>query len=144
MPSDAKEAVSRPALTADRDGLRKPPGAACPQRTTRLEVTRSWIAKRAANPTLVLVAPAVRPALPLHAAAKYVAGAYAVFAVLVVVYMAIMTVRTRRTERQLAELKRELQQPGATVESGEQQPAARSSARRRNASGARKDTRQPR
>ncbi len=44
------------------------------------------------------------PALPLHTAGKYVAGAYAVLFVLVLVYVAIMAVRLSRIERQLGEL----------------------------------------
>ena len=46
------------------------------------------------------------PALPLHAAGKYVAGAYIVFLALVLVYGAIMARRLTRTERELAELRR--------------------------------------
>ena len=48
-------------------------------------------------------------ALPLHAAGKYVAGAYIVFVVLILVYVAIMAVRLGRTERDLVELQRDLQ-----------------------------------
>ncbi len=44
------------------------------------------------------------PALPLHEAGKYVAGAYVVFLVLVVVYVAIMAARLHRIERELREL----------------------------------------
>ncbi len=44
------------------------------------------------------------PALPLHTAGKYVAGAYLVLFVLVLVYVAIMAVRLSRIERQLGEL----------------------------------------
>jgi hypothetical protein len=51
---------------------------------------------------------AVAPALPLHSAGKYVAGAYIVFVVMLLVYLAIMGLRTSRTERELAELRREL------------------------------------
>ena len=46
------------------------------------------------------------PALPLHSAGKYVAGAYIVFVALVLIYVAIMARRLRRTERELAELRR--------------------------------------
>ncbi len=49
------------------------------------------------------------PALPLHSAGKYVAGAYIVFLALVLIYVAIMARRLSRTERDLAELKREAQ-----------------------------------
>jgi CcmD family protein len=50
---------------------------------------------------------AAAPALPLHTAGKYVAGAYVVFFALVLVYVAIMARRLSRTERELAELKRD-------------------------------------
>jgi hypothetical protein len=51
---------------------------------------------------------AAAPALPLHAAGKYVAAAYIVFVVLILVYVAIMAIRLRRTERDLAGLRDEL------------------------------------
>jgi hypothetical protein len=44
------------------------------------------------------------PALPLHEAGKYVAGAYVVLLALVLVYVAIMAMRQSRIERELAEL----------------------------------------
>ncbi len=44
------------------------------------------------------------PALPLHEAGKYVAGAYVVVFALVLVYVAIMAVRLSRIERELGEL----------------------------------------
>ena len=44
------------------------------------------------------------PALPLHEAGKYVAGAYVVVFALVLLYVAIMAVRLSRIERQLGEL----------------------------------------
>ncbi|HEX8715081.1 MAG TPA: hypothetical protein VF706_05870 [Solirubrobacteraceae bacterium] len=44
------------------------------------------------------------PALPLHTAGKYVAGAYVVLLALVLVYVAIMAVRQSRIERDLTEL----------------------------------------
>jgi hypothetical protein len=50
---------------------------------------------------------AAAPALPLHTAGKYVAGAYIVFVVLILVYVSIMAGRLRRTERDLARLRRE-------------------------------------
>jgi hypothetical protein len=59
---------------------------------------------------------AIAPALPLHAAGKYVAGAYIVFAVMLVVYLGIMALRLSRTQRELAEMKRELDQRAATDE----------------------------
>jgi CcmD family protein len=49
------------------------------------------------------------PALPLHSAGKYVAGAYIVFVALVLVYVAIMARRLNRTERELRQLRREAQ-----------------------------------
>jgi len=44
------------------------------------------------------------PALPLHEAGKYVAGAYVVLFALVLVYVAIMAARQGKLERDLAEL----------------------------------------
>jgi hypothetical protein len=44
------------------------------------------------------------PALPLHTAGKYVAGAYIVLFLLVLIYVAIMAIRLSRIERQLGEL----------------------------------------
>jgi hypothetical protein len=44
------------------------------------------------------------PALPLHEAGKYVAGAYIVLFVLVLIYVAIMALRLSRIERNLGEL----------------------------------------
>jgi CcmD family protein len=52
------------------------------------------------------------PALPLHEAGKYVAGAYIVLFALVLVYVAIMAVRLSRIERELGEL---LQREQATA-----------------------------
>ena len=62
---------------------------------------------------------AVAPALPLHTAGKYVAGAYIVFLALVLIYVAIMASRLARTERELAELRRdvELRRQSAEAES---------------------------
>jgi hypothetical protein len=51
---------------------------------------------------------AAAPALPLHTAGKYVAGAYLVFLAIVLTYVAIMAVRLARTERELAELARDV------------------------------------
>ncbi len=51
---------------------------------------------------------AAAPALPLHTAGKYVAGAYIVFVLLLLVYVAIMAIRLGRTERELAELTRDV------------------------------------
>ena len=44
------------------------------------------------------------PALPLHSAGKYVAGAYIVFVALILIYVAIMATRLSRNERELSEL----------------------------------------
>ena len=44
------------------------------------------------------------PALPLHEAGKYVAGAYVVLFAIVLIYLAIMAIRLSRIERQLAGL----------------------------------------
>jgi hypothetical protein len=51
---------------------------------------------------------AVAPALPLHSAGKYVAGAYIAFLAIVLIYVAIMATRLARTERDLAELERDI------------------------------------
>ena len=56
---------------------------------------------------------AIAPALPLHSAGKYVAGAYIVFAVMLIVYLGIMGVRLMRTQRELAEMKRQLDEAQA-------------------------------
>jgi hypothetical protein len=55
---------------------------------------------------------ATAPALPLHTAGKYVAGAYVVFMAIVLVYLGIMAVRLQRTERDLSELRRDLEAAG--------------------------------
>jgi hypothetical protein len=47
---------------------------------------------------------ALAPALPLHEAGKYVAGAYVVLFAIVLIYVAIMAVRLSRIERELGEL----------------------------------------
>ena len=44
------------------------------------------------------------PALPLHEAGKYVAGAYVVFFALILIYVAIMATRLSRIERELGDL----------------------------------------
>jgi heme exporter protein D len=56
------------------------------------------------------------PALPLHSAGKYVAGAYIVFVVMLVVYLGIMSLRTRRTRRELTELHREVAERQARLQ----------------------------
>jgi hypothetical protein len=52
---------------------------------------------------------AAAPAIPLHAAGKFVAGAYIVFVALILIYVAIMATRAQRTERELAELQRDVE-----------------------------------
>jgi hypothetical protein len=52
---------------------------------------------------------AVAPALPLHTAGKYVAGAYIVFLALVLIYVAIMASRLASTERELSDLRRDVE-----------------------------------
>jgi flagellar biosynthesis/type III secretory pathway M-ring protein FliF/YscJ len=49
------------------------------------------------------------PALPLHSAGKYVAGAYIVFVALILIYVAIMARRLSRTEQDLEQLRREVE-----------------------------------
>ena len=64
------------------------------------------------------------PALPLHEAGKYVAGAYIVLLAMVLVYVAIMAVRMSRTERELGELLAELDRKDAAASgAGDQEPA---------------------
>jgi hypothetical protein len=48
------------------------------------------------------------PALPLHSAGKYVAGAYIVFVAVILIYLVIMAIRLTRTEREVSELRREV------------------------------------
>jgi hypothetical protein len=52
---------------------------------------------------------AAAPALPLHTAGKYVAGAYIVFLALVLIYVGIMASRLARTEQELTELRRDVE-----------------------------------
>ncbi len=44
------------------------------------------------------------PALPLHTAGKYVAGAYVVLFAIVLIYVTIMAIRLSHIERELGEL----------------------------------------
>jgi hypothetical protein len=60
--------------------------------------------------------PFAAPALPLHKAGPYVAGAYIVFLVIVLIYVAIMAARLSRTERELTELRREILEQRAREE----------------------------
>jgi hypothetical protein len=59
------------------------------------------------------------PALPLHSAGKYVAGAYIVFLALILIYVAIMARRLRTTERDLEQLKREVADAAAPYDTTE-------------------------
>jgi CcmD family protein len=61
---------------------------------------------------------AALPALPLHEAGKYVAGAYIVVFALVLIYVAIMAARLSRIEREVGEL------ISSASERSEQTPAA--------------------
>jgi cell division protein FtsL len=68
---------------------------------------------------------AVAPALPLHTAGKYVAGAYIVFLALVLIYVSIMATRLSRTEREIAELRRDVEaQRAAKEQDREREPVA--------------------
>jgi hypothetical protein len=58
----------------------------------------------------------VTPALPLHAAGKYVAGAYVVFVLVILIYVTIMAIRLGRMERALVELNHDLTQRDALAE----------------------------
>ena len=53
---------------------------------------------------------ATAPALPLHSAGKYVAGAYIVFVLMILIYVAIMAMRLVHTQRELAELKKDVEE----------------------------------
>jgi hypothetical protein len=64
------------------------------------------------------------PALPLHEAGKYVAGAYVVLFALVLVYVAIMAIRLSRIERELGEL---LEQTSDRPPASREQEASRES-----------------
>ncbi len=54
------------------------------------------------------------PALPLHTAGKYVAGAYIVLFALVLIYVAIMAIRLSRIESELGELLNMVEERSAT------------------------------
>jgi len=47
---------------------------------------------------------AAAPALPLHEAGKYVAGAYIVFVLLLLIYVGIMASKLQRIEKELREV----------------------------------------
>jgi hypothetical protein len=55
------------------------------------------------------------PALPLHEAGKYVAGAYVVLFALVLIYVAIMAIRLSRIERELGELLELAERPAGSA-----------------------------
>jgi hypothetical protein len=59
---------------------------------------------------------AAAPALPLHSAGKYVAGAYIVFVVALVIYLGIMAIRLGHTQRELSELKQEIEERDGVAE----------------------------
>jgi HAMP domain-containing protein len=79
------------------------------------------------SPLLLL---AEAPALPLHSAGKFVAGAYIVFVAVILIYVSIMAVRLTRNQRELAELRRELLARQPAAESGSTEPAAEALPRR--------------
>jgi CcmD family protein len=62
------------------------------------------------------------PALPLHSAGKYVAGAYIVFVALILVYVAIMARRLTRTEKELDQLKRDTESKPQPADQAEREP----------------------
>ena len=67
------------------------------------------------------------PALPLHEAGKYVAGAYLVVFVLVLIYVAIMGIRLSRIERSLGELLEEEEEGSGPAQAEKLDVAARES-----------------
>jgi hypothetical protein len=68
---------------------------------------------------------AVAPALPLHSAGKYVAGAYIVFVAMLLLYVGIMATRLSRTERELDQLRRDVEaQRSARDSDREREPVA--------------------
>ncbi len=62
------------------------------------------------------------PALPLHEAGKYVAGAYVVLFLIVLIYVAIMAIRLSRIERELGELLALTEADGAAAGAARQAP----------------------
>jgi hypothetical protein len=65
---------------------------------------------------------AIAPALPLHSAGKYVAGAYIMFVVILVIYLAIMGIRLGHTQRELRELQREVADRAGQDSAGDERP----------------------
>ncbi len=68
--------------------------------------------------------PIAAPALPLHEAGKYVAGAYVVFIALILIYVAIMAARLSRIERELGELEELTDRSGTEDEQRERERVA--------------------
>jgi len=64
------------------------------------------------------------PALPLHEAGKYVAGAYLVFLALVLIYVAVMAIRQARLQREIEELAQLVEARLDRDEAQERVPAA--------------------
>jgi hypothetical protein len=64
------------------------------------------------------------PALPLHEAGKYVAGAYIVLFVMVLIYVAIMAIRMSRIERDLGETLARAQENEANARDSAQEAEA--------------------
>lgn len=62
------------------------------------------------------------PALPLHTAGKYVAGAYVVLFALVLIYVAIMAIRLSRIESELGELLSMSERSTPAPQDAEQKP----------------------
>jgi len=76
---------------------------------------------------------AALPALPLHTAGKYVAGAYVVLFALVLVYVAIMAIRLSRIEGELGELLSMAERAdGSAAQAGERAPASATPAGRQD------------
>jgi hypothetical protein len=80
---------------------------------------------------VILAAAEQLPALPLHTAGKYVAGAYIVLFAIVLIYVAIMAIRLSHMERDLGELlalsERSAQSSQPTAEQGSEPTQQRES-----------------
>src|SRR5204863_1028884 len=87
---------------AGREGRAGPPAAPAPGPRGRRGDPGRRLPHRAGHPDRGNES--LMPALPLHEAGKYVAGAYLVFLVLLLVYVAIMSSRLARIDRELGEL----------------------------------------
>jgi len=64
------------------------------------------------------------PALPLHSAGKYVAGAYIVVVLVLLIYVAIMGVRLARNQRELLRLRAELEEREHAQKENQREPVA--------------------